>query len=212
MARRGPGVVEALLTAVLGDAPPELRLSDIISVAGAVGALLEAATRNPNVAPRAGNALAILDAMVLGDLVLGLIEVLEGRADERLKQAASQMLIGIGEPAVERLKVSLRDRDAAPWVVDTLVEIRDGRTAAQPASDADRTGPDDRGGGDAGRTGTDDRGVGEAGRTGAADPDADDRVTDGGAPAPSAAPPGGDDIDREFAAFLDRFKRETGQS
>ena len=65
-------MVEALLGAVLGDAPPELRLSDIISVAGAVGALLEAATRNPNVAPRAGNAWACVDAMVLGDLVLGL--------------------------------------------------------------------------------------------------------------------------------------------
>ena len=50
------------------------------------------------------------------------------------------MLIGIGEPAVERLKVSLRDRDAAPWVVDTLVKIRDGRTAAQPASSTP-TGP-----------------------------------------------------------------------
>ena len=125
LARRGPGVVEALLVAVFGQAPPELRLSDIISVAGAVGALLEAATRNPNVPPRAGNALTILNAMALGDLVLGLVEVLEGGVDERLKRAASEMLVDIGEPALERLTASLRDRDAAPWVVDTLVDIRD---------------------------------------------------------------------------------------
>ena len=65
--------------------------------------------------------------MAEGDLILGLIEVLEGPGDERLKQAASEMLVDIGEPAVERLKTSLRDRDAEPWVVDTLVEIRDRR-------------------------------------------------------------------------------------
>jgi hypothetical protein len=218
LARRGPGVVEALLVAALGDAPPELRLSDIISVAGAVGALLEAATRNPNVPPRAENAVAILDAMALGDLVLGLVEVLEGRADERLKQAASEMLVDIGEPAAERLKVSLRDRDAAPWVVDTLVDIRDGRKAAQDAADADRIGDDDPGESD---EGSDDF-VADHDPAGADDDDPSQPPSapaaptgapaTGVAPAPSAAPPAGDDIDREFAAFLDKFKRETGQS
>jgi len=238
LARRGPGVVEALLGALLGDAPPELRLSDIISVAGAVGALLEAATRNPNVSPRAENAVAILDTMALGDLVLGLVEVLEGRADERLKQAASEMLVDIGEPAVERLKVSLRDRDAAPWVVDTLVDIRDGCKAAQDDAGADADtdrigdGDGDPGEGDVGTdaaAGTDgpiglgSDGLGDAsdetgvdGAGNAEEPSAPAAPTGapatGVAPAPSAASPAGDDIGREFAAFLDKFKRETGQS
>ncbi len=206
LARRGPGVVEALLTAVLGDAPPELRLSDIISVAGAVGALLEAATRNPNVPPRAGNAAAILDAMALGDLVLGLVEVLEGGADERLKRAASETLIHIGEPAVGRLTMSLRDRDAGPWVVDTLVAIRDGRTAAHGG------GGDDPGD----SVGEDESGETDVGVEHADDPSASAAApaapATGVAPEPPAGLPAGDDIDREFAAFLDKFKRETGQS
>ena len=208
LTRRGPGAVEALLGAVLGDAPPELRLSDIISVAGAVGALLEAATRSPNVPPRAGNALATLDAMALGDLILGLIEVLEGRADERLKQAASEMLVDIGEPAVERLKTSLRDRDAAPWVVDTLVDIRDGRDAARDAPDDPRDAAADDDGAEPGAS--------PAG--GAAVDEPPGPLADGAAPSPPAGPPAppaglpaGDDIDREFAAFLEKFKRETGQ-
>ena len=208
LTRRGPGAVEALLGAVLGDAPPELRLSDIISVAGAVGALLEAATRSPNVPPRAGNALATLDAMALGDLILGLIEVLEGRADERLKQAASEMLVDIGEPAVERLKTSLRDRDAAPWVVDTLVDIRDGRDAARDAPDDPRDAAADDDGAEPGASPA----------VGAAVDAPPGPLADGAAPSPPAGPPAppaglpaGDDIDREFAAFLEKFKRETGQ-
>lgn len=130
--RRGPGVVEALLEAALGDAPPELSLRDVVSVAGAVGALLEAATRSPNVRPRTENALSVLDAMPEGDAILGLIEVLEGR-ETRLKKAASELLVEIGDAAVERLQMSLRDRDAEPWVTDTLVDIRERRA---PGGDA----------------------------------------------------------------------------
>ncbi len=126
LVRRGPGVVEALLRAALGDAPPELSVRDVVSVAGAVGALLEAATRSPDVPPRTENALSVLNAMGQSDLILGLIEVLEGPA-ERLKQTAYEMLVEIGEPAVERLQMSLHDRDAKPWVVDALVDIRERR-------------------------------------------------------------------------------------
>ena len=143
LTRRGPGVVEALLEAALGDAPPELSLRDMVSVAGAVGALLEAATRSPDVPPRTENALSVLDAMAEGDLILGLIEVLEGPADERLKRAASEMLVDIGEPAVERLKMSLRDRDAEPWVVDTLVDIRERRDPGCRGDDATDDGDDE---------------------------------------------------------------------
>ncbi len=210
LARRGPGVVEALLGAALGDAPPELHLSDIISVAGAVGALLEAATRNPNVPPRAGNALAILEAMEQGDLVLGLVEVLEGGAGERLKRAASEMLVDIGEPALERLTRSLRDRDAGPWVVNTLVAIRDGHKVEYDGLDGDDSGADDPGAADSDDVGDDDTGD-DASATAAA-PTAPAATATGAASPPAAAPPAGVDIDREFADFLDKFKRETGQS
>ena len=61
-----------------------------------------------------------------GDTVLGLIEVLEGR-ETRLKKAASERLVEIGDAAVERLQMSLHDRDAEPWVTDALVDIRERR-------------------------------------------------------------------------------------
>jgi len=200
LARRGPGVVEVLLGAVLGEAPPGLSLRDVISVAGAVGALLEAATRSPDVPPRTENALSMLDAMAEGDLILGLIEVLEGPADERLKQAASEMLVNIGEPAIERLKMSLRDRDAKPWVVDTLVDIRERRDPGRyddadddPLPDTADASPD-----------------GEDATARAATAPADAPVSDD----PSATPgrlPTADLIGRDFDAFLEKFKRETGQ-
>ena len=210
LARRGPGVVEVLLGAVLGEAPPGLSLRDVVSVAGAVGALLEAATRSPDVPPRTDNALSMLDAMAEGDLILGLIEVLEGPADERLKQAASEMLVDIGEPAVERLKMSLRDRDATPWVVDTLVDIRERR---DPGNYDDGLAPDD----------ADDDPLPD---TADAPPDGEDataRAATALADAPATAPVGDDPsatpgrpptadlIESDFDAFLEKFKRETGQ-
>jgi hypothetical protein len=222
LARRGPGVVEVLLGAVLGEAPPGLSLRDVISVAGAVGALLEAATRSPDVPPRTENALSMLDAMAEGDLILGLIEVLEGPADERLKQAASEMLVNIGEPAIERLKMSLRDRDAKPWVVDTLVDIRerrdpgrydDGLTLDDQSFEMPDTPPDEQ---------PDDADDDPLPDTADASPDGEDATARAAtAPAdapvsddPSATPgrlPTADLIGRDFDAFLEKFKRETGQ-
>ncbi len=257
LGRRGPGVVEALLEAALGDAPPELSLRDVVSVAGAVGALLEAATRSPSVPPRTENALSVLDAMPEGDTILGLIEVLEGPRT-RLKQAASELLVEIGDAAVGRLQMSLRDRDAKPWVTDTLVDIRERRDPGGYASDqaageaalaggasdetcgdiepyddhtADESGDDDstdeRGddstderGDDStderGDDSTDERGGGddvdevddgdryEASGEAAADPAADPAGTSGGPPSATA-------MDRDYDAFVARFKRETGQ-
>jgi hypothetical protein len=240
LARRGPGVLVALLGAALGDAPPGLSLGDVVSVAGAVGALLEAVTRSPDVPPRTENALSVLDAMDQGDLILGLIEVLEGPS-ERLKQTACEMLVEIGEPAVERLQMSLRDRDAKPWVVDALVDIRerrdpgrygdgaapDGAAAVDDAGDEafDDTGyevPDD-----AGDEAFDDAGYEVPDHAADAAPDeadgAPDAPADGaiGAAADSSASddpagasaslPDADLIDRDYDAFLERFKRETGQ-
>ena len=122
--RRGPGVVEPLLVAAVGEGLPEVGLSDVVGVAGAVGALLEAATRSPGASPRVENALSVLDALPYGDLILGLVEVLESRRDDHVKQVASEMLVDIGDDAVDELTASLRDRDAGLWVADTLAEIK----------------------------------------------------------------------------------------
>ncbi len=231
LGRRGPGVVEALLEAALGDAPPELSLRDVVSVAGAVGALLEAATRNPNASPRTDNACSVLDAMAEDDVILGLIEVLEGRAGDRLKRAAAEMLVDIGDAAVGLLQTSLRDRDAEPWVTDVLVDIREGRDPS-PADEAG-TADDSRAADDSDAAG-DSRVAGEA-KGDEADARTDDGLTaagdaeddgldeaagsadDAGEPQaddPADTPgrlPGADAIDRGYDDFMTRFKRETGQ-
>jgi hypothetical protein len=234
--RRGPGVVEVLLGAVLGDAPPGLSLRDVISVAGAVGALLEAATRRPDVPPRTENALSVLDAMTQGDLILGLIEVLEGPGEERLKQAACEMLVDIGDPAVERLKMSLSDRDAKPWVVDTLVDIREQRDPGlrgagddrddAPAEDDDLDDAaleeayyDADGDADGAPSCDEDSDAADSVGDGAVDDAPDDTPYDtpGGSPAGGgglgapAGPPDAGLIERDFEAFVEKFKRETGQ-
>ena len=240
LGRRGPGVVEALLEAALGDAPPELSLRDVVSVAGAVGALLEAATRNPNASPRTDNACSVLDAMPEGDVILGLVEVLEGPAGDRLKRAASEMLVDIGDAAVERLQMSLRDRDAEPWVTDTLVDIREGRDLAladeayaadQPEDDVADAQTHD------GASATDEAEDDESDEADESDDDEDNDVVDEPQavdpadadnaqsvdPADTDEPqavdpadtPGGlpsaDAIDRGYDDFIARFKRETGQ-
>ena len=209
LGRRGPGVVEALLEAALGDAPPELSLRDVVSVAGAVGALLEAATRNPDASSRTDNACSVLEAMPEGDLILGLVEVLEGPAADRLKRAASEMLVDIGDAAVERLQMSLRDRDAEPWVTDTLVDIREGGSAG--ASDdndgADEADEPDGEGVDHVR----DDDLAAAGEAREGDPAAADQPR-GGDPADTPGRlPGADVIGRDYDDFIARFKRETGQ-
>jgi hypothetical protein len=246
LVRRGPGVVGLLLETALGDAPPELSVRDIVSVAGAVGALLEAATRRPDLPDRTANAFSVMDAMARGDLILGLIEVLEAPGNERLKRAAAEMLVEIGEPAVARLEMSLRDRDAEPWVTDVLVDIREERELAPDAPGAELDDTDDAAGDDD----TDDAAeiddvpdetaadvIDDAAEDGdvpdqnaadviddaAADPTSHDDSADtaaapsdsavaGNDPAGGPAPlPGPGDIDRDYDAFLDRFRRETGQ-
>jgi hypothetical protein len=236
LGRRGPGVVEALLAAALGDAPPELSLRDVVSVAGAVGALLEAATRNPNASPRTDNACSVLDAMPEDEVILGLIEVLEGPASDRLKRAASEMLVDIGDPTVELLQMSLRDRDAEPWVTDTLVDIREGRDPAPAdevyvadqteddeadfrtddgASDADGAEDGESDGGDE----SDGDDVDEALGDGPAETDYAQRADPSGTDEPPAGDPAdtpgrlpsADAIDRGYDDFIARFKRETGQ-
>ena len=235
LGRRGPGVVEALLEAALGDAPPELSLRDVVSVAGAVGALLEAATRNPNASPRTDNACSVLDAMPEDEVILGLIEVLEGPAGDRLKRAASEMLVDIGDAAVELLQMSLHDRDAEPWVTDTLVDIREGRDSAlaNEVYAADQTEDDEadvqaddgaatdevagyQSDGDYESDGGD---IDETQSTRPADAD-DAQAVDpaDAAEAPAGDPantpgrlPSADAIDRGYDDFIARFKRETGQ-
>jgi len=239
LSRRGPGVVAALLEAAVGEAPPDLSLRDVVTVAGAVGALLEAAARRPDLPDRTANACSVMDAMAQGDLILGLIEVLEAPGGERLKRAAAEMLVDIGQPAVSRLEMSLHDRDAEPWVSDVLVDIREGR---EPAADPAPADADDPRADEAAADGappdspvddsltdpppdsltdsltdplTADAPAADAlTDTPADDTPAGDAPTEAatGDPAGGPAPlPGAGDIDREYEAFVDRFKRETGQ-
>jgi hypothetical protein len=235
--RRGPAVVESLLVAAVGDGPPDLSVADVLSVAGAVGALLEAATRYPHT-PRVENALAVLKGMDQNDLILGLIEVLEGRADERVKQAANDTLMEIGEPALDELRMSRRDRDADPWVIDALDDL-EARLAGEPGDDWDQPADDvsvgetydDEAHDDedsAGADGDDEaatEGVPGAESTRAADRTADEAPAHAGDAGPAEAPgipdatppdevpgvPGEGRIDEDYRAFLERFKRETGQ-
>ena len=137
--RRGRAAVEPLLEAVAGQAPPSLSLRDLVSVAGAVGALLEAVTRRPGLPPGMENALSVLAALDRDALVDGLVEVLEGRADERVKEVAAALLVEVGEPAVGRLEASLERRGGGDsWVIDALVDVRErrGLAAGEPAPPA----------------------------------------------------------------------------
>jgi hypothetical protein len=207
LSRRGPGIVEALLEAALGDAPPELGLRDVISVAGAVGALLEAATRSPNVPPRTENALSVLDAMAEGDAILGLIEVLEG-PHERLKKVASELLVEIGDAAVGRLQMSMHDRDAEPWVTDTLVDIRErsdpgGYGSDEADDDLGEDAPVAPSGVPADDLHRADAPTDDLGRA--------DAPADGGSGDAPSDLPSADSIGREYDDFIARFKRETGQ-
>ncbi len=127
--RRGRAVIEPLLDAVAGEAPPSLTLRDLVSVAGAVGALLEAVTRRPGLPPAMENALSVLAALDRDVLVDGLIDALEGSADEQVKEVAAALLLDVGEPAVGRLEASLERRGGTdPWMVDVLVDLRERRT------------------------------------------------------------------------------------
>ena len=201
--RRGPGVVEPLLVAAVGEGLPEVSLSDVVGVAGAVGALLEAATRSPGASPRVENALSVLDALPYGDLILGLVEVLEGRRDEHVKQVASEMLVDIGDDAVNELTKSLRDGDADYWAADTLAEIKARRDESH-GSDEDAADIDDDwtdGEADAGETGADEGDAGQEADAGNEDEDAAgdrpvDEVTDG-PPLDESPAAGADAADRQ---------------
>ncbi|HMK93380.1 MAG TPA: hypothetical protein VK576_10305 [Thermoleophilia bacterium] len=149
--RRGPGVVEPLLVAAVGEGLPGVTLRDVVGVAGAVGALLEAATRSPGGSPRVENALSVLDALPSDDLIRGLVWVLESRRDDHVKQVASDMLVDIGDDAVDDLTTSLRDRDADLWVADTLagIKARQGEDWRNDPGDDDDDGAKDGWAGDA---------------------------------------------------------------
>jgi hypothetical protein len=135
--RRGRAVVEPLVGAVAGEAPPSLTLRDLVSVAGAVGALLEAVTRRPGLPPCVENALSVLAALDRDVLLDGLVEVLEGPAGERVKEVAAALLVDIGEPAVGRLEASLERRGGTdPWTVDALVDLRERGALAAGEADA----------------------------------------------------------------------------
>jgi hypothetical protein len=117
--------------------------------------------------------------------------------------------------------MSLQDRDAAPWVVDTLVDIRERRDpgrrdddalGAAAYNDADGEAVDDAD--DEPADSADDEALDGAGDD-ASDEAVDEPPDDTPASeAPAGAPgllPAADLIERDYDAFIERFKRETGQ-
>lgn len=70
---------------------------------------------------RAAEALGALDS---GDLCWGLFEVLRGDADDRLKGAAVDRLVGLGEAVTPRLTGFLGDPIVGPWARGALAQVR----------------------------------------------------------------------------------------
>ena len=79
---------------------------------------------------RAEHAAAVMDGMVEGELVTGLVNVLASRAGDELKAACVAALVALGEPCLHALESMVNEPLAAPWARDALDELRGGRTAA----------------------------------------------------------------------------------
>ena len=99
LAARGPGVVELLLEAVLGD------------------------VYDPD-GPAPERAAETLDLMDPGEASLGLCQVLCGRGDDQLKGAAVDGLVALGGLAEPDLVVTLDDRVGGEWARAALEQLR----------------------------------------------------------------------------------------
>ena len=99
LAARGPGVVELLLEAVLGD------------------------VYDPD-GPAPERAAETLDLMDPGEASLGLCQVLCGRGDDQLKGAAVDGLVALGGLAEPDLVVAMGDRVGGEWARAALEQLR----------------------------------------------------------------------------------------
>ncbi len=99
LASRGPAVVELLLEALLGE------------------------VYDPD-GPAPERAAEALDQMDPGEAVLGLTEVLCGRADDQVKGAAVDGLVALGGLAEPDLVATLDDPEGGEWARAALEQIR----------------------------------------------------------------------------------------
>ena len=119
---RGPGVVELLLKAVLGD------------------------VYDPD-GPAPQRAAETLDSMDPREASLGLCEVLCGRGDDQVKAAAIDGLVALGGIAEPDLVVTLDDRVGGEWARAALEQLRFERE--HPGVVADKDEEPDAGAADA---------------------------------------------------------------
>lgn len=67
--------------------------------------------------PASDNAAAVLAAVSVPLVAQGLVEVLAGRRDDRLKEVAAAALVALGRPAAAPILDALGDFEARPWIV-----------------------------------------------------------------------------------------------
>lgn len=116
LAARGPGVVELLLEAVLGD------------------------VYDPD-GPAPQRAAETLDSMDARAASMGLCEVLCGHGDDQLKGAALDALVALGGAAEPDLTVTLADPVGGAWARAALEQLRFERE--HPGAGLDDEGADD---------------------------------------------------------------------
>jgi len=170
LASRGPGVVELLLEAVLGD------------------------VYDPD-GPAPERAAETLDQMDPRDASLGLTEVLCGRGDDQLKGAAVDGLVALGGLAEPDLVSTLDDARGGDWAQAALEQIRYAQEHPGAEDEEADAGEDDRA--DAGED--DDAGAGEDEETAVA-ADEDDAAGDDDAWEPDAEAAADGDATGEAAA------------
>lgn len=188
---RGPGVVEPLLAAALGE------------------------VYDPD-GPAPERAAETLDAMDRGEVSLGLTEVLCGQGDDELKGAAVDALVALGGRAEPDLVATLDDPVGADWAQAALRQlryIREHPGAADDESPVNEYELEDEG--------DDVPADDEEAADSAADDDevvADDDgeiagLAGGRESGPAAGGPSGPDqgiVDDSYDDFLRRFEQESG--
>lgn len=85
---------------------------------GAMGVVLRVIAHDE---PAAGDsALVFLASLPVGVVVRGLIAVLAGRDDDRVKGIAAEILTGLGTEAAVELFDALDDREVRRWIADAV--------------------------------------------------------------------------------------------
>ncbi len=183
LARRGPAVVERLLSAALGD------------------------VYDPD-GPAPERAAETLDLMDRREAAQGLTEVLCGGGDDQLKGAAVDALVALGAVAEPDLSVALGDLTGGEWAQAALEQIRFEREHPDAIVDenGDEWDDDEDLDGDAP---ADDDTEGVEPDDGAGD---ETEADDDPGPATGGRPAGPDQdlVDGAYDDFLRRFEREAG--